>query len=94
MIWTHLFEVSTGNLAATYDQARGLATVMTENSISMADPVPEAACAWTEDSDGAWDTGCGYRFEFTDGDPADNNFVHCPYCGATVEARHYVRTFG
>lgn len=38
------------------------------------------ACTWEENDDGAWDTDCGRRFEFTDGGPSANHFLCCPYC--------------
>jgi|WetSurSiteA1Bulk_404760.scaffolds.fasta_scaffold10017_3 hypothetical protein len=46
-------------------------------------------CMWFEDQDGNWDTQCGHKFTFTDGDPEANGFEYCPYCGKTlVESPH------
>lgn len=42
-------------------------------------------CKWTEDENGAWDTGCGKMFEFTVGGPEENGFQFCPYCGRPVD---------
>jgi hypothetical protein len=44
-------------------------------------------CIWAEDEDGAWDTACGERFEFTDGGPAENGAKFCLYCGARLLAQ-------
>ena len=45
-------------------------------------------CKWTVDSDilgeEVWNTSCGNAFCFTDGDPKDNKFVFCPYCGHQI----------
>lgn len=38
-------------------------------------------CAWTEDEDGNWWTGCGNVHVFTDGGPRENDYDFCPYCG-------------
>lgn len=47
---------------------------------------PRESCRWMQDADdGAWDTGCNERFEFTHGEPADNHFAFCPYCGGRIE---------
>jgi hypothetical protein len=42
------------------------------------------ACIWTADDDGNWGTECNNMFAFDDGDPDDNNFVFCPYCGKVL----------
>jgi hypothetical protein len=42
-------------------------------------------CLWVQDDDGVWESGCGHMFEFNDGDPADNYFAFCPYCGKHLE---------
>lgn len=41
-------------------------------------------CVWTEDDDGAWDTSCDNRFEFTADGPEENDFAFCPYCGKNL----------
>lgn len=55
-----------------------------------AKPIPDAVvemdkCVWTEDDDGAWDTSCDNRFEFTEDGPEENDFAFCPYCGKKLE---------
>lgn len=42
-------------------------------------------CHWREDENGAWDTGCGEKWEFTNGTPQENRFLFCPFCGDTIE---------
>ena len=47
-------------------------------------------CAWTEDSDGVWNTGCGEAFIFTEGGGlADNKFVYCYACGKKIDPSPY-----
>ena len=46
-------------------------------------------CYWTEDSDGNWETSCGNMFNFIDGNPEDNEFQYCPYCGKEIIQREY-----
>lgn len=53
-------------------------------------PQRRDACAWREDSDGAWDTECGGRWEFTDDGLKENNCWFCPHCGGTIAATSYV----
>jgi hypothetical protein len=38
-------------------------------------------CAWAEDEEGNWDTGCGNKFIFIEGGPKDNGMEFCCYCG-------------
>lgn len=41
-----------------------------------------APCLWVQDADdGSWDTACGNKHLFIEGDSADNLYLHCPYCG-------------
>lgn len=42
-------------------------------------------CVWTEDGDGAWDTGCGNLFVLNEGSPSDNEMKFCCYCGGKLE---------
>ena len=42
------------------------------------------ACAWTDDSDGIWQTGCGEAHVFEVAGPVENHYVYCPYCGQHV----------
>lgn len=49
----------------------------------------DTTCEWSENENGAWDTGCGNCFELTDGTPHYNDMHFCPYCGENiVEKRH------
>jgi hypothetical protein len=41
----------------------------------------ERRCHWNADGEDSWNTGCKKHFYFTDGDPADNGFEFCPFCG-------------
>jgi hypothetical protein len=46
-------------------------------------------CTWKlEDyEEGVWQTECGNAHVFEDGDPTDNQYKFCPYCGkALIEA--------
>lgn len=40
-----------------------------------------AACRWTPDEDGVYDTECGGRWFFDSGTPAENKAAFCMYCG-------------
>jgi len=42
------------------------------------------ACIWKADDEGNWGTQCGNLFAFNDGDPLDNRFAFCPYCGKVL----------
>ena len=50
------------------------------------EPVHQHDCEWTEDIDGAWDTSCGQKHEFTSGGPQENKHAYCPYCGRGIVA--------
>lgn len=41
-------------------------------------------CGWTEGIDGVWKTGCGCDHEFIDGNPEENEYKFCPYCGGEL----------
>jgi hypothetical protein len=52
--------------------------------------MPDESCLWGEDvADGVWETSCGHAFEFNAGDPADNEFLFCPYCGKPLKTLVY-----
>jgi hypothetical protein len=51
--------------------------------------MPNEPCLWGEDDDGMWETSCGHAFEFNDGDPADNAFLFCPFCGKQLKQLVY-----
>lgn len=48
-------------------------------------------CTWTEDPQpdmaGTWATTCGNLFVLTAGDPKENGFGWCPYCGDPLEIK-------
>jgi hypothetical protein len=46
-------------------------------------------CLWKKNGDGFWDTSCGNTFEFIDGDPSENLFCFCPYCGCPLHPESY-----
>lgn len=49
-----------------------------------------APCLWVQDADdGSWDTACGNKHMFIDGDAADNLYQHCPYCGGHLIEPNY-----
>ena len=45
------------------------------------------SCAWTEDADGNWHTGCQQIHVFISGTPQENGYVFCPYCGRKIERK-------
>ena len=51
--------------------------------------MPNEPCLWGQDEDGMWETSCGRAFEFNDGDPADNAFLFCPFCGKQLKTMVY-----
>jgi len=50
---------------------------------------PNKSCVWSEDEDGAWHTGCGNIWEFSDGGPRENRAWYCPYCGHPMSLQEY-----
>ena len=46
-------------------------------------------CIWKEEKDidscHVYNTDCENMFEFVDGNPKDNNFKYCPYCGKAIK---------
>ncbi|MGN6282135.1 hypothetical protein [Frateuria sp.] len=47
-------------------------------------------CLWIQDAhDGSWDTACGNKHVFIEGDSADNLYMHCPYCGGRLIEPNY-----
>ncbi len=53
---------------------------VTEMIIEKESPI----CCWKWD-EGFWVSDCGEAFEFNDGNPSDNGFQFCPYCGKLLE---------
>lgn len=41
-------------------------------------------CTWTENDDGAYETGCGGIFVIMEGTPTENEMRYCPYCGKKI----------
>ena len=47
-------------------------------------------CIWKEykeartEDDGIYDTGCYNMFTIMEGNPKENNFKFCPYCGKPI----------
>ena len=45
-------------------------------------------CEWESEDDDIysrdWSTECNNMFEFTDGNPTDNDFKFCPFCGGEI----------
>jgi hypothetical protein len=42
-------------------------------------------CEWKEDPDGFWDTSCGHAYSFEAGNPCEDSFDYCPYCGKKIK---------
>jgi hypothetical protein len=60
-------------------------TWATDNT-SSSSPACSAAktCRWAMDDDGTWHTSCANAFQFECGNPEDNDFAYCPYCGGKI----------
>ena len=45
-------------------------------------------CIWKyDDIDNLWDTSCGEKQYFIEGDVAENKYKFCPYCGKKIKER-------
>lgn len=50
----------------------------------------DRSCKWKEetgvftDGDGDYTTGCDNMFTIMEGNPKDNGFKYCPYCGGKI----------
>lgn len=43
------------------------------------------SCQWKYDEfEDSWDTSCGNKFSFIDGNPHENGFAYCCYCGGDL----------
>jgi hypothetical protein len=43
-------------------------------------------CCWTQDDcTCSWDTNCGEKHQFIEGDPRENRYRYCPYCGRPLQ---------
>lgn len=48
---------------------------------------PESAvCRWEISIEGCWMTDCEWTFGFEFGDPEENGFAFCPFCGRELVA--------
>lgn len=50
----------------------------------------EETCEWRFSPDGdfhEWKTECGHLFIFSDGNPSENGFDFCPFCGRELVER-------
>jgi hypothetical protein len=51
-------------------------------------PKPEPVCEWRLDEDtDSYDTSCGEKWCFIDGDLRQNRVKFCAYCGRRVESK-------
>lgn len=47
--------------------------------------MPQKQCQWELDVvDEIWSSSCKEPFRFNVGDPYDNHFTYCPFCGKTI----------
>ena len=46
---------------------------------------PRSVCAWEQDEEGNWETGCGGMWTLMEGTPAENEMKFCPRCGGKLE---------
>jgi hypothetical protein len=46
-------------------------------------------CAWLQDVDGNYHTGCGHTFFFDTGTAQENGAKFCQYCGKGMQATEY-----
>lgn len=42
------------------------------------------SCLWQQTDDGQWETDCHNAFEFENGNPDENNFHFCCFCGGEL----------
>ena len=47
------------------------------------------SCAWTQDSDGIWNTYCDYVFVLDEGAPSENSMVFCCFCGKPIQEQSF-----
>lgn len=57
--------------------------------LRQAQPSARAACAWTQDADGIYHTGCGNAWFFDTGTVAENKAKFCLYCGGDLIAKEH-----
>ena len=46
--------------------------------------ITKQTCKWEQNADGVWETECDEMFIFNDGNPEENGFKYCPYCGIPI----------
>ena len=49
------------------------------------DALQAGPCVWTENENGAWETGCGHTWEFITDGPQENGAKYCIYCGHKIK---------
>ena len=72
------FEVNSGFITMCMDAVKQVAEEFGNS---------EQVCEWMQD-DGAtdiYDTKCGNTHMFIDGNPKDNKYEFCPYCGKKIK---------
>ena len=50
---------------------------------------PRSVCAWEQDEEGNWETGCGGMWTLLEGKPTDHKMKFCPRCGGKLEFTEY-----
>lgn len=82
--------VNTGEAAVA---AESVHKIIEQDFYSLAAAPPQddklALCYWSEDEDGAWETGCGGIWEFFDDGPKENGVAYCYKCGRPVQLEPY-----
>ena len=59
------------------------------SALEIIEKLDKSPCVWKEEKDidtcYVYASGCDNPFEFVDGNPKDNNFKFCPFCGGEIE---------
>lgn len=74
---------------AVVEDERLQAVLAAVDAIEAAARKPEARCPWMEDEWGTWTTGCGRKWQYEVGGPADNDARYCHGCGGVIEAASF-----
>jgi hypothetical protein len=80
----HASMQSVRDLLVIAEGQRDQATQRAEAAEAERDALRRDACAWRDDEDGNWDTGCGTMWSFIDGGPIENGVCFCFKCGKPV----------
>ena len=58
------------------------------SALEIIEKLDKSPCVWKEEKDidtcYVYASGCDNPFEFVDGNPKDNNFKFCPFCGGKI----------